>query len=179
MTDLTLLVRAREPARLRAPLQRAAQSVRDNMPYVNVRTLADAVAPELRPWRLGASVFALFGLLALIVAAVGTYSVMQFSTSQRAHEMGVRIALGASRSAVMRQITRESFGIAVIAAATGVLTVLLAGSLVEDLLYETSPRDPVVLGVVVVVLLASAVIATLLPAWKAARVDPVVTLRAE
>jgi ABC-type antimicrobial peptide transport system permease subunit len=149
------------------------------MPFVNVRTLEDAVAWELRPWRLGASVFTLFGILALVVAAVGTYSVMQFSVSQRTHELGVRIALGARRGDVLRLVTGETLIIGLVAAGAGVAVVLAAGGVVEGLLFETSPRDPLVLSSVVVVLLASGLAAALLPAWRATRVDPAATLKAE
>jgi ABC-type antimicrobial peptide transport system permease subunit len=160
-------------------VRRALQSVREDMPFVNVRTLEDAVAPELRPWRLGASVFALFGILALIVAAVGTYSVMQFSVSQRTHELGVRIALGATRGNLLALVTRESVQIGVVASMAGVLVVLLTGGLVESMLFQTSPRDPYVLGAVAIVLLMSGLLASVVPAWRATRVDPVATLKAE
>jgi hypothetical protein len=179
MGEIALLVRAGDPRRVIAPLGRAAQALRPDMPFVHVRTLEEAVAPELRPWRLGAAVFALFGLLALVVAAVGTYSVMQFSVAQRAHELGIRIALGARRIDVVRLVTGESVRIGAAAAATGLLVVLAAGGLVEDLLFRTSARDPVVLGIVVLVLLACGFVATLLPALRASRADPVASLKAE
>jgi predicted permease len=179
MSELTLLVRATNAERVLPTVRRALQSVRDDMPYVNVRTLEDAVAPELRPWRLGASVFALFGILALIVATVGTYSVMQFSVSQRTHELGVRIALGATRGNLLGLVTRESVQIGVVASLAGVLVVLLTGGLVESMLFQTSPRDPYVLGAVTLVLLVSGLLASMVPAWRATRVDPVATLKAE
>jgi predicted permease len=179
LSELTLLVRAAAPAQVRGPLARALQAVRPDMPYVNIRTLEEVVAPELRPWRLGAAVFALFGALALVVAGVGTYSVMQFSVSQRLHELGVRIALGARRGHLVRMVTAESLRIGLFASVAGVTMVLAAGPLVASLLYETSARDPIVLGAVVLVLMVSGVAATLLPAWRATRVDPVMTLKAE
>jgi predicted permease len=179
MSEITLLVRANDAARVLPVVRRALQSVREDMPFVNVRTLEDAVAPELRPWRLGASVFALFGVLALIVAAVGTYSVMQFSVSQRTHELGVRIALGATRGNLLGLVTRDSVKIGVVASVTGVLVVLLTGGLVESMLFQTSPRDPYVLGAVTLVLLVSGLLASMVPAWRATRVDPVATLKAE
>ena len=149
------------------------------MPFVNVRTLEDAVAPELRPWRLGAAVFALFGVLALVVAAVGTYSVMQFSVSQRRHELGVRIALGARRGHVLRLVAGESIRIGAIAASAGLVVVLATGGMIDDFLFRTSPRDPLVLVSVVCLLMVCGVMATLLPAWRATKVDPVSTLKSE
>lgn len=179
MSEQTLLVRAPDPPRVLPALRRAIQSVREDMPFVHVRPLAEAVAPELRPWRLGASVFALFGLLAWIVAAVGTYSVVQFSVSQRRRELGIRIALGAERTDVLALVSREAVRVAVVASGAGVLLVLALGRFVEALLYETSPRDPMVLAGVVLLLLGSSVVASLVPAWRATRVDPVATLRTD
>ena len=179
LSEQTLLVRAADPRRVRAALGRTLQGLRPDMPYVNVRTLEEAVAPELRPWRLGAAVFGLFGALALLVAAVGTYSVMQFSVSQRLHELGVRMALGARRRDLIRLVTAESMRIGVLASLAGVVMVMIAGPLVASLLFRTSPRDPLVLASVVSVLLVSGVLATLLPAWRATRVDPATTLKAE
>lgn len=179
MSELTLLVRATEPRRVRAALSRSLQSLQPDLPYVKVRSLEEAVAPELRPWRLGAFIFALFGALALVVAAVGTYSVMQFSVSQRGHELGVRIALGARPGHVLRMLTSEALRIGALACVAGVLVVLATGPLVANLLFRTSPRDPVVLAVVALVLMVSGFLATLLPAWRATRVDPLVALKAE
>jgi predicted permease len=179
LTEQTLLVRAADPRRVRNALGRTLQGLRPDMPYVNVRTLEEAVAPELRPWRLGAAVFGLFGALALLVAAVGTYSVMQFSVSQRLHELGVRMALGARRRDLIRLVTAESMRIGLLASLTGVVMVMIAGPLVASLLFRTSPRDPLVLASVVSVLLVSGVLATVLPAVRATRVDPATTLKAE
>ena len=179
LSELTLLIRATNPDRVRPLLHRALQGIHDDLPYVKVRTLREAVSRELRPWRLGFSMFALFGGLALIVAAVGTYSVMQFSVTQRVPEIGIRMALGAGRGSVLRMISTEALRISALAGLGGVAVVLLAGPLVSDLLFQTSPRDPLVIGAVVLILMVSAIAATLLPAWRATRVDPVTALRAE
>jgi predicted permease len=179
MDDLTLLVRAPDPRRVMAPLRRALQSTRSDMPFVRVRTLEEAVAPELRPWRLGVTVFALFGGLALLVAAIGTYNVMQFSVSQRVHELGVRIALGARRSDIVTMVARESLYGAAIGSVAGVLVVLGAGGVIGRFLYHTSPHDPSVLSAVVLTLLLSGIVASVLPAVRATRVDPVTSLKAE
>jgi hypothetical protein len=106
-------------------------------------------------------------------------SMMQFSVSQRRHEMGVRIALGARSGQIVRMVAGESLRVAALACVTGIGAVLAGGRFVRDLLFQTSPNDPLVLGVVAVVLLVSAVLAALVPAWRAVRVDPVRTLKAE
>jgi predicted permease len=179
LSELTLLVRASDPGGVRGALHRVVQGIRDDLPYVKVRSLREAVDPELRPWRLGLSMFSLFGGLALIVAAVGTYSVMQFNVTQRLSEIGIRMALGAGRTNVLRMIAAEALRISALAALGGVAVILLAGPLVAGLLFRTSPRDPLVISAVVLVLMASALIATLIPAWRATTVDPVTALRAE
>jgi hypothetical protein len=179
MTELSLLVRTSNPDHVMATLPRVLQSVRADMPFVHVRPLENAVAQELRPWRLGASVFALFGLLALVVAAVGTYSVMQFSVSQRIHEMGVRIALGAQRAQLLYMVAGQSFRMAAWAASTGIVLVLGSGNAIETMLFETSPRDPLVIATAVLVVLVVSIAATLPPAWRATRADPLTALKAE
>jgi hypothetical protein len=98
----SLIVRASSPKVVRGDLQRAVQATRPDLPYVEVRLLEDLVAPELRPWRLGARMFGLLGALALIVAAVGMYSVRQFTMSQRREEVSIRVALGARRPRLFR-----------------------------------------------------------------------------
>ncbi len=179
MTEIALLVRVHDPGRVRAALHAAVQGLRDDLPYVKVRSLRDVVAPELRPWRFGMAMFALFGGLALVVSALGTYSVMQFSVTQRTREIGIRMALGAGRADVMRMVTTEGVRLAAVAAAAGLVLALASGGAVAGLLFQTSPRDPVVLGTVVLVLLLAAVAATLTPAWRATRTDPIDALRAE
>jgi putative ABC transport system permease protein len=179
LSELTLVARGADAHALGVAIGALGRSLRPDMPYVNIRTLEDAVAPELRPWRLGAAVFALFGVLALIVAAVGTYSVIQFGVSQRHHEIAVRIALGAQRRALARMVLAETLRNGAVAAVAGLVVVLAAGPLIRDHLFRTSPRDPLVLAVVIIVLLGSATLATLLPAWRATRVDPLTALKTE
>lgn len=179
LSELTLVVRGADARAISGAIAALGRSLRPDMPYVDIRTLEDAVAPELRPWRLGAAVFALFGALALIVAAVGTYSVVQFGVSQRQHEIAVRIALGARRLELAWLVLTETLRNAIAAAAAGLVVVIIAGPLIRDHLFRTSPRDPLVLVLVLLVLLASATLATLLPAWRATRVDPLTALKAE
>jgi ABC-type antimicrobial peptide transport system permease subunit len=137
------------------------------------------VDQQLRPWRLGAALFTVFGALALAVAAVGVYSVIAYSVSQRTHEMGVRIALGARAADVLRLVVREGARVLLIGIALGVGTALAAGKLIASLLYGVTPRDPVVMVFAALVLIAVGVVASLVPAWRAARADPLVALRAD
>lgn len=145
----------------------------------SITTMAQAMAPEYRPWDLGAKLFTLFGVLALVVAAIGTYSTASYAVSQRTHEFGVRIALGAGTTDVVRQVVGEGARIALAGVVAGVILALAAGRLVAALLFGIGPRDPATLGVVAAVLMVVAVVASLAPAWRAARADPVTALRAE
>jgi predicted permease len=144
-----------------------------------IRPMTEILAPELRPWRLGAALFSALGGLALLVAAVGIYSVVAYTFSQRTHELGVRIALGARTSNVLRLVVAEGLRMVLIGIVAGIVLALAAGKLVASLLYGVSPRDPMVLTVVALTLVAVGTLACLLPAWRAGRVDPVVALRAE
>ena len=147
--------------------------------YVNAQPLENIVAPQQRSWRFGATMFVAFGGLTLVLAAIGLYSVIAYAVSQRTHELGVRIALGASVGDVVKLITSQGMVFAVAGIGLGGGVALWAGRFVEPLLYEQPARDPVVYGAVAVTLLVVAIAATLRPAFRATRVDPTVALRAE
>jgi ABC-type antimicrobial peptide transport system permease subunit len=144
-----------------------------------VTWLADELEPQYRPWRLGATLFTAFGVLALIVAVVGIYSTVAYGVTQRIHEFGVRIALGAQLSDVLRLVIGEGLRTVAIGIACGVVLALLAGRFIASLLYGVTPGDPGAIAVVVVTLLVVGTVAALIPAWRAARVDPVTALRAD
>jgi predicted permease len=175
----SLLVRASSPEAVRSNLQRVVQAARPDLPYVEVERLEDLVVRELRPWRLGERMFGLLGALALIVVAVGVYSVTQFSVSQRRQEVGIRVALGARGSEIVSLVVRQALTASLAACLAGSLFVLLGGGLVAGLLFQTSPRDPGVLSTVVAVLLASTTVAACVPAIRASRVDPAEVLRSQ
>jgi ABC-type antimicrobial peptide transport system permease subunit len=137
------------------------------------------IEPQVRPWRLGAAMFSVFGALALLLAAVGLYSVIAYGVTQRTHELGVRVALGARTADVLRLVVGEGLRIAVVGVSAGALLALLAGRWLAPLLFNVSPRDPGVFAIVATVLLAVALAASLLPALRAARVDPATALRAD
>jgi hypothetical protein len=145
----------------------------------SVAFTAERVNESLKPWRLGAMLFTMFGALALLVAAVGTYSVISYWVSQRTHEIGVRIALGARSSQVVRLVLGEGMRAVGVGIALGVIAALGMGRLVASMLYNTSPRDPIVLVVVVATLAVVAIMASIIPAWRATGTDPAIALRAE
>ncbi len=169
----------RKPATLAEPLRRLIQSVNPNLPYAEVRPLAHRLGRQTRSWTLGATMFTIFGALSLLVAAIGLYSVVAFTVAQRQHEFGVRVALGASGGNLLRLTVVR--GVLPVAAGVGVgLSVALAASRVlEGMLYETSPRDPIIYAGAGITLLAVTVVASLLPARRAAKADPMLALRAD
>lgn len=147
--------------------------------FVSVTTIQEAVDPQVKPWRIGATVFSFSGVLALLVAAIGIYSVMAYLVADRTHEIGVRLALGAQRGDVARLILRGSLGMAAIGVAAGSVVALAASRFVEPLLFGESPRDPVVYVTVAAVLLLVAVVAGIVPTMRANKIDPLEALRVE
>ena len=145
----------------------------------SVSFTAGTVYEGLKPWRLGAMLFSMFGALALLVAAVGAYSVIAYAVSQRTHEIGVRMALGARASDVVRLVTGDGMRAVGFGILLGVVASLAMGRLVASMLYNTSPRDPIVLVAVAATLAIVAIMASIVPAWRAASTDPAIALRSE
>jgi predicted permease len=144
-----------------------------------VRSLPQVLEPQIRPWRLGTTIFSAFGVLALMVSALGTYSVIAYSVNQRAHEMSVRAALGARAADIIRLVVGQGARVAAVGIVLGIGISLVASRLIESLLYETSARDPLVAIGVATLLAFVAVVASSIPAWRATRADPVVALRSD
>lgn len=179
-SDSRLFVRTGGEAATRTEtVRRALQEIVPGFAYVRVRTLDGIVAPEMRSWRLGATMFTIFGVLALVVAAIGLYSVVAYDVSQRIPELGVRVALGASTAKVLRLVVADGVQVVTVGLVVGVTAALLLAGRISPLLYEVSARDPVTYVGVVAVLLVVAVVASLKPALRAARVDPNLALRAD
>jgi putative ABC transport system permease protein len=131
----------------------------------------------LRPWRLGAQLFTGFGLLALLVTIVGAYGVMAYAVSQRTHEMGVRMALGAGMPDILALVVSGGMRVVAIGVVVGIALSLALGRIVESLLYDVTPYDPVAMAWAAGVLLVTGVMASFVPAWRAGHVDPAETLR--
>jgi 3-hydroxyisobutyrate dehydrogenase-like beta-hydroxyacid dehydrogenase len=170
---------SRDPRSVAEPLRRMLQASAPNVPYAHVRPLAERLGRQTRSWNLGATMFSIFGVLSLVLAAIGLYSVVAFTVAQRMHEFGVRVALGASGRSLLRLTVLRGVAPAAAGILVGLGFALAASRLMEGLLFELSPRDPVVFGSVSVVLLVSAIAASLLPALRATRVDPMMALRTD
>jgi predicted permease len=175
-----LFVRTRgDAARLVEPVRRRLQSGMPGTSFVTIRPLGDIVDAQLRSWIVGATVFTGFGALALLLAAVGLYSVIAYNVTQRNHEIGVRLALGASRTGIVRLVVMEGVRFALAGIVIGAIIASPAGRWIGPLLFRQSPSDLRIVALVGVVLLGVAVVASCIPALSAARVDPKTALQAD
>jgi predicted permease len=144
-----------------------------------IRLMGQLLEYQFRPWRLGATLFTAFGVLALIVATIGVYSIVAYGVSQRTREMGVRLALGGTLSDVVALVLRETSIVLLVGVAIGTAAALYAGKFVGSLLYGIEPRDPGVLAACMAVLLLVGIAASAVPAWRAGSLDPARVLRAD
>ena len=175
-----LYVRTRgDPTLLRETLRQRLQKLMPGAAYVTVTPMREILAPELRSWQIGATMFTAFGALALVLAAVGLYSVIAYSVTQRTHELGVRVALGAQLADVLRLVVGEGVRLGAMGILLGAGLALWGARWLAPLLFDVPARDPWVFAIVGAVLLAVAVVASVFPALRASKVDPSVALRVE
>lgn len=172
-------VRGTDAAALMQSVRARLQREMPGTSYVTVTSLGEIVDGTLRSWIVGAKVFTGFGALALLLAAIGLYSVIAYNVTQRRHELGVRVALGATRLGIMRLVVMESVRVAAVGIAIGVGIALLAARFIAPLLFHQSPYDGQVFVLVGVVLSIVAIIAGSVPALRAAAVDPKTALQAD
>jgi len=170
-----LLVRTRRDAsREMAAIAAALQGASPDLPYVDVRPLSDLADAEARSWLLGATVFSLFGTLAVILSAIGIYGTLAFATRQRTTEIGVRMALGARRRDVAAMILRYAAFIVAAGAVLGAAGGFAASRFVRSLLFNVAPDDPGTFVAAALVMAIAALAGSLIPAARAARIDPAV-----
>jgi predicted permease len=147
--------------------------------YVTVSEFADVIGGQTRSWRLGATMFVVFGALALVLAAIGLYSVIAYNVTQRLHELGVRVALGARGRDLVKLVVTDGIKVAGVGVVLGIIGAWFASRWVEPLLFNVSARDPGTFVGVATMLVAVAVAASWIPALRASRVDPNQVLRSE
>jgi putative ABC transport system permease protein len=175
-----LVVRASgDPASLIASARAAVQRFDRQLPLVGAAPLTEVFAQSLWPARMGAAILSIFGLLALLLAAIGIYGVTSNAVAQRTREIGVRMALGAPRGTVVRLVFGQAMALAGAGMVVGVAASLMVAPAVSSLLYGVSATDGVTFGSVAGVLGMVAALACYLPAWRASRVNPVLALRYE
>jgi putative ABC transport system permease protein len=180
MQDITLVLRTgADPLSLVTAARRAVQGVDPDLPVFDVATVDQLVYRSVSAPRFNTTLLGVFAALALALAAVGIYGVMSYAVVQRTHEIGVRVALGAGASDILRQVVRQGMLPAVVGIATGTAGAWAVTRFLSSLLFGIRPTDPMTFTLVPVLLAAVALVACLLPARRATKVDPVVALRYE
>jgi putative ABC transport system permease protein len=158
-------------------LRRSVASIDPNIPLYHIDAFDHVIEQSLAGRRLGMTVVSLFSIVALMLAGVGLYGVISYSIAQRRREIGVRMALGAQASRVVGLIMSQGLKIVLVGLAVGVVIALSLGHLLDSMLYEVSAVDPLSIGISVLVLGLSALVACLLPARRATQIDPMTALR--
>jgi putative ABC transport system permease protein len=177
---MTLVARTgSDPMSLVGPIRAAVRRIDPNLPVANVRPMTEVVDTSLATPRLTGSLLSIFAGLALLLAGVGVAGVLAYLVSRRRREIGIRMALGASRANVLGIVLRRGVGYAGAGIVVGAVAALFLTRLMEGMLYGVAPRDPVTFGAVVLLLLGVAVAASAVPAIRAARVDPLEALRGD
>ena len=170
-----------DPMTLARPVTDVVRSIDPGLPVANLTTMEREIGDSVARPRLRTLILALFAGLALVLAAVGLYGIIAYSVAQRGHEIGIRMALGADRRQVLGLILRQGLGLTLAGLAAGLAgaVAVVATGWLGDLLYNVKPTDVFTFAVVPLLLIAVALLASLLPARRATRVDPLVVLRAE
>ncbi len=177
---ITVLARTRtEPTAAVHAIRRTVQALDETLPIYDVKTLAEHMGLSLLPARAAAVLLGSFGALALLLAALGIYGVISYSVAGRTREIGLRMALGAQPTDVLRLIVGQGVRLALIGVGLGLAASLAATRFLESLLYGVSTSDPVTFGSVALLLLVVASLASYLPARRATKVDPMIALRHE
>jgi predicted permease len=170
---------AGDPRLVLAALRRELLSMEPGLVFLGNSTMGDNLAMSLMPARVGAALAAAFGGLGTLLAAIGLYGVVAFSVARRTREIGVRMALGAQPTGVLRLVMRQGFVLAAVGLAIGAALAIGAGVALSGLLYGITPFDPLAWGLAIVTLLGAAALANLVPARRAMRVQPMAALRTE
>lgn len=158
-------------------VRRELQRVMPGAGYVTVKPVQEYLATQRRSWTLGATMFVTFGILALVVAAVGLYGVITYNVAQRMHELGVRVALGAQARNIVQLVVGQGVVFAIAGVVIGLTAAFLAARWIQPLLFDQSARDPLTYAVVGASLFTVAVLASVIPAARASRADPNTVLR--
>jgi ABC-type antimicrobial peptide transport system permease subunit len=176
--NLILHVRSREasPATIQQ-LRRRVEAVDANVPILNVRMLEDVVRQGSAFYRLTAGMLGLFGGIALLLAALGMYGLVSYSASQSAHEIGIRMAIGANPRDVARRFLGNGLRLGIWGVACGLAISIIVTRLLASLLYGVSPTDAVSFLSALAVVLVIVLVASSIPAWRASKTDPIAALR--
>ena len=168
---------AGDPRSIVAAARREIAALAPSVPLYDVRPMRERVADAMGYARFSAILLATFAAVALALAALGTYGVVSFGVSQRTREIGVRVALGATRTDVLRLVVGQGLGLAVAGGLLGLAGALTTTRVLRSLLYGVAPSDPGTLASIVVLLVAAVIVASWIPARRAAGVHPAEALR--
>ena len=179
--DLAIFLRGRrlDTAAIPVELREQVQSINPELPVFGAHMLTDLVSESLSEKRFSMEIVALFALTALLLAGLGIYGVISYVVSERTHEIGIRLALGAQHRNILRMVLREGLSLAIAGAAVGLACALIISHLMAGLLYGIRPTDPLTFAGVALLLIGVAMLACYIPARRAIRVDPLIALRHE
>ena len=178
--DNWLLVRTKGDAKAFVPtLRQMVWGMDRDLPLENVRTMDEILGESMADSRFNTVLLSLFAVVALLLAAIGIYGVLAYTVAQRTSEIGIRMALGAQRTSVLRLVVGSALGLAITGVAIGAAAAFFATRALEQLVFDVSTTDPVVFGLVALALTTVAGAAAAIPALRASRVDPIVALRSE
>jgi putative ABC transport system permease protein len=180
IVEMYFVIRTRQSPMAALPdIRSAMNQVDPDLPLAQVKTMEQVLSLSVTDWRFRTVLLALFGALAVFIAAIGIYGVISYSVAQRTHEMGVRMALGAARRDVMKLVVGQGLRLALAGIAIGLAGALALTRFLASLLFEVKPTDPLTFVGVCLTLTVVAVLASYLPARRATKVDPMVALRYE
>ena len=180
MQGMSIVLRgSMDPRGLVAPAREALRQIDQDLPMFDIRTMTERLDQSLWARRVYSWLFGAFAAVALVMAAGGIYGVVSYAVSQRTHEIGIRMALGARPDQVLRQVLASGMALAAIGVAVGLAATLWAARLLNTLLFGVSARDPLIYGAVILGVASVALLANLVPARRAAAVDPMRALRFE
>jgi putative ABC transport system permease protein len=168
-----------DPLGLVGPVRQQIRALDPNLPVAQVRTMTDIVSATMSAPRFTGFLLGAFAAMALTLSAIGIYGVLSYLVSRRTREIGIRVAIGAGRSHVLSMVLRSGLTLAVVGVIIGLVAAAVSTGLMRTLLHDVSPLDPTTFAIVGLGLSMIAALASLVPAWRATRVDPVVALKAE
>jgi putative ABC transport system permease protein len=176
---MVLMIRTTNPENVVSAIRRDVQALDPNLPLYGIRTMENVISESIAAARFRTSLLAIFAAVALVLAMVGIYGVMSYAVTQRTHEMGIRMALGARGLDVVKLIVRNGMSLALVGAIIGLAGAFAITRLMTGLLFGVSPTDALTFVLVTAGLLLVAMFACYIPARRATKVDPLVALRYE
>jgi putative ABC transport system permease protein len=168
-----------DPQALVPPIRSAVAAIDEDLPIGRFWTMDELMAASVAAPRFRTALVSVFAVVGLLLAAIGIYGVMAYAVAERTHELGLRVALGATSRDVMRLVLVEALALAAAGLAIGLLAAFAATRLITTLLFGVAPTDPATFGSIAAVLVGTALVASYVPARRATRVDPMVALRCE